>query len=82
MAEFADVVRRRRMTRSFKPDPLPDGLLEQFVDLANRAPSAGKTQGWHLVVLVGTRTALFWDAALPAERRDPSRDLGKEVAGS
>ena len=56
MAEFADVVRRRRMTRSFKPDPLPEGMLEQFVDLANRAPSAGKTQGWHVVALEGEQT--------------------------
>ena len=73
MAEFADVVRRRRMTRSFKPDPLPDGLLEQFVDLANRAPSAGKTQGWHLVVLEGAETSRFWDITLPPMRRGAFR---------
>jgi nitroreductase len=69
MAEFADVVRSRRMTRSFKADPLPDGMLEQFVDLANRAPSAGKTQGWHLVALEGDQTARFWDITLPPMRR-------------
>lgn len=69
MGEFADVVRRRRMTRAFAPTPLPDGLLEQLVDLAARAPSAGKTQGWHLVVLEGPDTALFWDITLPPMRR-------------
>jgi nitroreductase len=69
MAEFADVVRSRRMTRSFKADPLPDGMLEQFVDLANRAPSAGKTKGWHLVALEGDQTARFWDITLPPMRR-------------
>jgi nitroreductase len=69
MAEFADVVRSRRMTRSFKPDPLPSGLLEQFVDLANRAPSAGKTQGWHVIALEGEQTARFWDITLPPMRR-------------
>jgi hypothetical protein len=30
-----------------------------------RAPSAGKTQGWHLVVLEGDDTARFWDITLP-----------------
>lgn len=58
------------MTRSFDPDrSVPDELLDHLVDLASRAPSAGKTQGWHLVVLEGERTAAFWDATLPLERR-------------
>ncbi len=57
------------MTRAFRRDPLPDGLLDDLVDLASRAPSAGKTQGWHLVVLEGDETARFWDITLPSERR-------------
>lgn len=69
MSSFADVVRSRRMTRSFRPDPLPDGFLDELVDLASRAPSAGKTQGWHVVALEGADTARFWDITLPAERR-------------
>jgi nitroreductase len=69
MADFADVVRRRRMTRSFTTEPLPDGMLDRLVDLASRAPSAGKTQGWHLVVLEGDQTARFWDITLPPMRR-------------
>lgn len=69
MGEFADVVRRRRMTRSFAPTPLPTGTLETIVDLASRAPSAGKTQGWHLIALEGADTARFWDVTLPPMRR-------------
>ncbi len=69
MGAFVDVVMARRMTRSYRSDPLPDGLLERLVGLANRAPSAGKTQGWHLVVLEGADTARFWDITLPPMRR-------------
>jgi nitroreductase len=69
MAEFADVVRRRRMTRDFLPDAVPSEVIEQLVDLASRSPSAGKTQGWHLVVLTGEQTSKFWDISLPSERR-------------
>jgi nitroreductase len=65
MGEFTEVVRGRRMTRSFTSDPVPAGLLEELVDLANRAPSAGKSQGWHLVALEGAETARFWDITLP-----------------
>jgi len=69
MAEFADVVRSRRMTRAYRPAPLPDGTIERLVALANRAPSAGKTQGWHVIALEGEQTARFWDITLPPMRR-------------
>jgi nitroreductase len=71
--QFADVVRRRRMTRAFRPEPIDRAVLEELVELASRAPSAGKTQGWHLVVLEGAQTARFWDITLPTVRRDSFR---------
>jgi len=58
------------MTRSFADQPLPAGTLEDLVDLASRAPSAGKTQGWHVVVFEGDDTRRFWDITLAAERRE------------
>jgi len=66
---LTQIVRRRRMTRAFRTDPVPDELLDSLVDLASRAPSAGKTQGWHLVVLSGDETARFWDVTLPPDER-------------
>jgi nitroreductase len=69
MADFVDVVRSRRMTRAYRPDPLPEGTIERLVALANRAPSAGKTQGWHVIALEGDQTARFWDITLPPMRR-------------
>lgn len=73
MPDFADVVRRRRMTRAFASDPVERAVFDELVDLAARAPSAGKTQGWHLVVLEGPETRQFWDVTLPAVRRDSFR---------
>jgi nitroreductase len=73
MTEFAEVVRSRRMTRAFDARPVESGVLDGLVDLASRAPSAGKTQGWHLVVLEGDDTARFWDCTLPAVKRDSFR---------
>ena len=73
MPDFGDVVRRRRMTRAFREAPVDRAVLDEIVDLASRAPSAGKTQGWHLIVLEGDDTALFWDITLPAVRRDSFR---------
>lgn len=58
------------MRRSFAPDPVAPEVIESLVDLARRAPSAGNTQGWDLVVLEGAETARFWDITLPAPRRE------------
>ncbi len=57
------------MTRAFRPDPVPEDLLADLVDLASRAPSAGKAQGWHLLVLTGADAARYWDITLPSDRR-------------
>src|SRR5687767_9555323 len=57
------------MTRAFSSDPVRPELLAELVDLASRAPSAGKTQGWHLVVLSGEETSRFWDVTLPGAER-------------
>lgn len=62
-------MRSRRMVRDYRDAPVPPELLERIVDLAARAPSAGKAQGWHLVALRGADTARFWDLTLPADRR-------------
>jgi nitroreductase len=71
--DFADVVRRRRMTRAFDGRPVPPELVNSIVELASRAPSAGKTQGWHLIVLEGAETTRFWDITLPPMRRGAFR---------
>ncbi len=57
------------MTRAFSTQPIEPAVLDRIVDLAARAPSAGKSQGWDLVVLEGEVTQRFWDVTLPAERR-------------
>ena len=48
------------MTRRFAPTPLPTAVLDELLDLARRAPSAGFSQGVHFLVLTGDSLALFW----------------------
>lgn len=67
--EFSEVVRTRRMTRDFTGEPLERAVVERCLDLAVRSPSAGKTQGWRIVGLLGDDTAAYWDAALPVVSR-------------
>ncbi len=67
--ELRRAIETRRMTRDFNETPVDPGLLADIVDLAARAPSAGKTQGWSLLVLSGSARDTFWDLSLPADRR-------------
>jgi nitroreductase len=67
---FEAVVRARRMTRSFRPDPLDRALVDRLVDLARRAPSAGNTAGLRFLVLdTPDDVAAYWDTTLPEKRR-------------
>ena len=49
--EFEQVVRRRRMVRNYADRPVPREVLERIAALAQRAPSAGFSQGVRLVVV-------------------------------
>lgn len=49
--EFQDVIRRRRMIRTFESRPVPDPLLQELLRVAQRAPSAGHTQPLQVVVV-------------------------------
>jgi len=54
--EFLDVVRKRRSIRRYKPDPVPDQVLEQVLEAARLAPSAGHRQPWHFIVVKDPKT--------------------------
>ena len=67
---FADIVRSRRMSRSFSDQTVDSAVISSCIDLASRAPSAGKSQGWHVLMLENESTQRYWDVALPVERRE------------
>jgi nitroreductase len=66
--EFADVVRKRRMVRHFKPDPIEPEIVDNLMRLAQRAPSAGYTQGQSFVIVTD-----------PALRKEVARCCGEEM---
>lgn len=49
--EFSEVVRRRKMVHVFEQRPVDPALVDQLLDIARRAPSAGFSQGTDFVVL-------------------------------
>ncbi|MDE0655878.1 MAG: nitroreductase family protein [Acidimicrobiaceae bacterium] len=67
--EFEEVVRQRRMVRSFTGEPVEPAMVDEICDLARRAPTAGNTAGIEFLVLEGDSTMAYWDVTLPPERR-------------
>lgn len=71
--ELQDAIRRRRMTRAFSSERVDPRALEELLDLARRAPSAGNTGAAGFVVLDRPDlVARYWDLTLPGDdRRGP-----------
>lgn len=70
--DFRDVVRKRRMIRNYDPDrPVPAEVVDQLLEYAIRAPSAGFSQGWGFLVLTEpAERAAFWAATTDGEPAD------------
>ena len=50
------------MVRAFKAEALPPGTAERLLWAANRAPSAGFSQGYSFLVLDAEQSVPLWDA--------------------
>lgn len=58
------------MTRAFLDTPVAAAVIDEMLDRARRAPSAGNTASIEFLVLEGAdQTAAYWDTTLPAPRR-------------
>ena len=60
--QLSEVVRRRKMVRDYSGSPVPAEVLDRVLDLAQRGPSAGFSQGVDLLVLEGpAQTGQFFE---------------------
>ncbi|GAA4756005.1 hypothetical protein GCM10023350_46900 [Nocardioides endophyticus] len=61
--EFQDVVRRRKMVRSYSTEPVDPAVVDLALHNATRAPNAGFSQGWAFLVLdTADDVRRFWAA--------------------
>ncbi|MGC8798444.1 MAG: nitroreductase family protein [candidate division WOR-3 bacterium] len=49
--EFYEVIRRRMSVRAYKPDPVPDEVLNRILEAGRLAPSAKNLQPWKFIVV-------------------------------
>jgi nitroreductase len=63
-----DAIHARRTTKKFKPDPIPENILEQLIELTIAAPSSYNLQPWRIVLVDDPEkraalTAASWNQA-------------------
>jgi len=49
--EFYEAVRKRLSVRSYKPDPIPEGVLGRILEAGRLAPSAKNIQPWKFIII-------------------------------
>jgi nitroreductase len=54
--EYQEVVRRRRMIRSYRSDPVPEDAVERIVSAILQGPSGGFAQGIDVIVITKPET--------------------------
>lgn len=68
--EFQEVVRRRKMVRRFEARALPQDVKGRILRNAQRAPSAGFSQGWaFLAIDDAEQLGRFWEVAVVNDPR-------------
>jgi nitroreductase len=75
-----ELVRGRRSVRRFDPDPLPDELVDQVLEAARWAPSAGNRQAYRLLVVRSREKLAAMAAAVDAATEELARRMRPELA--
>jgi nitroreductase len=48
--DFYEVIKERRSVRRYKPDQIPDDILNRILETGRIAPSAKNIQPWHFII--------------------------------
>ena len=51
--DLVEAIKSRTSIRGYKPDPVPEKVLEELLDVARWSPSGVNGQSWEFVVLTG-----------------------------
>lgn len=71
--DVAEALKKRVSVRAFKPDPVPEALLREILDVARYAPSGGNLQPWRVIAVAGAER----DAVLALAKANLPGDIGE-----
>lgn len=77
---LASVVAGRRDIRRYRPDPVPEQLVESVLEAGHRAPSVGHSQPWRFIVITDPATRDRAAAMADRSRVEQAAHLASERA--
>jgi nitroreductase len=69
MTSVSDALHKRISVRAFRPDPVPEALVREVLEVARFSPSGGNVQAWRIIAVAG-------------EEREKVTKLAQEVLGA
>jgi coenzyme F420-0:L-glutamate ligase / coenzyme F420-1:gamma-L-glutamate ligase len=78
--ELHTFLRTRRSIRRFKPDPVPESVIEEILTTATFAPSAHNRQPWRFAVVRDTVTKTRLGKAVTGKMREDMQAQGASEA--
>lgn len=70
--KVSEALKRRISVRAFRPDPVPEKLVREILDVARYAPSGGNLQPWKVIAVAGAER----DAVVALARANLPGDEG------
>lgn len=74
--DVTTALKTRISTRAFKPNPLPESLVREILDVARWSPSGGNVQPWKVIAVAGAERQAVIDKAMPALMANPRGEVG------
>ncbi|HEY3354234.1 MAG TPA: nitroreductase family protein [Polyangia bacterium] len=79
--QVLELLRGRRSVRRFRPEPVPAAMLDEVLEAARWAPTAGNRQSFRLLVVTAAPVIAAMGAAVRAETARLRAALRPEMAG-
>ncbi|MBL8550206.1 MAG: nitroreductase [Hyphomonadaceae bacterium] len=74
MTTVSEAMMARISVRAFKPDPVPEALVREILDVARYAPSGGNLQPWKIIAVSGAAREAVSAAVKQALLANPAGD--------
>ncbi|MBI5444645.1 MAG: nitroreductase family protein [Deltaproteobacteria bacterium] len=76
--QFLELARKRRSIRQFRPDPVPDELVEKILEAARWAMSGANGQPWEFIVVRDKKLmAQLFEAGSESERQTAALETSR-----
>jgi nitroreductase len=75
--DTATAVKKRKSTRAFRPDPVPQQVLKEIMELALWAPSWANTQPWEFAIASGSKLEEIKQSFVAKLDDEPKLDIAR-----